>query len=362
MDQKPLIRKKDDVWAKAIAMVVSLAIASVGAVLAFWIGLPIPFLLGSVIAVTAASLAGMRIYLPNWLRNVVFFLLGLQAGSGVRPETFDQLAAWPGSFVMLFVTLILVTGLTYLLLRKGFGWDGQTALFSALPGALSFVLAAASDTRADMVKITIIQTTRLLLLIGFLAPLLAVLSRNAPHVDLAVTHELTLQSAAILFAGCLIGAVIGHYSRIPGGMMLGALLASALLHGTSTVAASLPRSISDIGTIVLGVLIGSRINAGHRRHILRYLPAALLAFAIGTSAAFATGAVVWLVFDIHPAQIALAFAPGALEALTVIAFSLGVDPAYVASHHVARFIMIAVTVPFLARWLNRKEGSKAIGE
>ena len=72
--------------------------------------------------------------------------------------------------------------------------------------------------------------------------------------------------------------------------------------------------------------------------------------------------VVWLVFDIHPAQIALAFAPGALEALTIIAFSLGVDPAYVASHHVARFIMIAVTVPFLARWLNRKEGSKGIGE
>ncbi|MBB2969674.1 AbrB family transcriptional regulator [Mesorhizobium sp. RMAD-H1] len=358
MDREPLIRGKDDVWAKATAMVVSLVIATVGAVLAFWIGLPIPFLLGSVITVTAASLAGIRIYLPDWLRNVVFFMLGLQAGSGVRPDTLDQLAAWPGSFVMLFVTLILVTGLTYLLLRKGFGWDGQTALFSALPGALSFVLAAASDTRADMVKITIIQTTRLLLLIGFLAPLLAVLGRGAPHVEAGAVHHLTLQAAAILFAGGLAGAVIGHFSRIPGGMMLGALLASALLHGTSMVAASLPRELSDIGTIVLGVLIGSRVNAGHRRHILRYLPAALLAFIIGTSAAVATGAVVWLVFDLHPAQIALAFAPGALEALTVIAFSLGVDPAYVASHHVARFLMIAVTVPFLARWLNSRQDSQ----
>ncbi|RCS24669.1 AbrB family transcriptional regulator [Phyllobacterium salinisoli] len=355
MDQQTLIPGKDDLWAKTVAMVVSLGIAAIGAVLAFWIGLPIPFLLGSVIAVTTASLSGLRIYMPDWLRNVVFFMLGLQAGSGVRPDTLDQLAAWPGSFALLFVTLILVTGLTFLLLRKGFGWDGQTALFSAIPGALSFVLAAASDTRADMVKITIIQATRLLLLIGFLAPLLAVLGRNAPHVDLTVAGDLTLQSAAILFVGGLAGALIGHYSRMPGGMMLGALLASAVLHGTSVVAASLPSAISDVGTIVLGVLIGSRINASHRRHIVRYLPAALLAFIIGTSAAFATGAVVWLLFDIHPAQIALAFAPGALEALTVIAFSLGVDPAYVASHHVARFLMIAITVPFLARWLKSRQ-------
>lgn len=350
MDQTPL--KQADLWTKAYALGMSLAIATAGALAAYWIGLPIPFLLGSVIAVTTASLSGLRIYLPDWLRNIVFFMLGLQAGSGVRPDTLAQLSAWPGSFAMLFVMLFAVTGLTYLLLRKGFGWDGQTALFSAIPGALSFVLAAASDTRADLTRITIIQVVRLLALIGFLAPLLAVLGRSAPHVDLTAAHELTLEAGAILFAGGLVGAFIGHYSRIPGGMMLGALLASAVLHGTSLVSASLPVRLSDIGTIVLGVLIGSRVNASHRRHLVRYLPVAVLAFIVGTSVAFATGAVVWLVFGIHPAQIALAFAPGALEALTVIAFSLGVDPAYVASHHVARFIMIAITVPFVARWLK----------
>jgi uncharacterized protein len=348
-----LLKPEDDLWTKGYALVLSLAVAAAGALAAYWIGLPIPFLLGSVITVTIASLSGVRIYLPDWLRNLVFFMLGLQAGSGVRPDTLGQLSAWPGSFVLLFVTLIVVTGLTYLLLRKGFGWDGQTALFSAIPGALSFVLAAASETRADMVRITIIQATRLLLLIGFLAPLLAVLGKSAPHVDLAAAHDLTLQSAGILVAGGLAGALLGHYSRMPGGMMLGALMASAVLHGTSLVEASLPTALSDVGTIVLGVLIGSRVNASHRRAIVRYLPAGLLAFVIGTSAAFAIGAVVWLLFDLHPAQIALAFAPGALEALTVIAFSLGVDPAYVASHHVARFIMIAVTVPFVARWLNK---------
>eukprot|EP01133_Synstelium_polycarpum_P026514 gene26514-31884_t len=244
------------------------------------------------------------------------------------------------------------------MLRKGFGWDGPTALFSSLPGALSFVLVAAMGTQANMVKITVVQCIRLLLLIGFLAPLLAVIARNAPHVVVEMNDHWTIQEALILFVCGLAGALLGQYTRVPGGMMLGALLASAALHAASVVTAVVPRSIADIGLIILGVLIGSRVGAEHRTQLVRYLPAALCAFVLGTAASFLAALAVWYVLDIHPAQIALAFAPGALEALTVIAFSLGVDPSYVASHHVARFLMIAFAVPFLARWLNDTDAKK----
>lgn len=334
------------------AAILSLLISAAGALVARQIGLPIPFLLGSTIAVTTASLSGVRIHLPDWLRVFVFFTLGIQAGSGVSPGTIDQMVSWPVSFMMLFVALVLVTGLTYFMLRKGFGWDGPTALFSSLPGALSFVLIAAMGTKANMVKITVIQCVRLLLLIGFLAPLLAIIARNAPHMVVELNYDWTVQEALILLACGLGGAILGHFSRVPGGMMLGALVASALLHGMSIVTAVVPRSIADIGLIVLGVLIGSRVGAEHRTQLLRYLPAALCAFVVGTVASFLAAFMVWYWLDIHPAQIALAFAPGALEALTVIAFSLGVDPSYVASHHVVRFLMIAFAVPFLARWLR----------
>ncbi|MBA8903660.1 AbrB family transcriptional regulator [Phyllobacterium sp. P30BS-XVII] len=340
------------------ATILSLFIASAGAFSAGFVGLPIPFLLGSTLAVTAASLSGVRIHLPDWLRVFVFFMLGIQAGSGVSPDTINQMVLWPVSFFMLFVALVAVTGLTYLMLRKGFGWDGPTALFSSLPGALSFVLVAAMGTQANMVKITVVQCIRLLLLIGFLAPLLAIIAKNAPHVVVEMNYNWTVQEALILFVCGLGGALLGHFTRVPGGMMLGALLASALLHGASLVTAVVPRSIADIGLIILGVLIGSRVGAEHRTQLVRYLPAALCAFVIGTVASFLAAFAVWYMLDIHPAQIALAFAPGALEALTVIAFSLGVDPSYVASHHVARFLMIALAVPFLARWLSNADANK----
>lgn len=336
-----------------LAALLTFLIAGTGAAVAYWVGLPIPFLLGSMCSVTIASLSGVRIYLPLWLRNAVFILLGVQAGSGVRPATLQQIGEWPLSFLLLFVMLVSVTGFTFMVLRYVFRWDAQTSFFSSLPGALSFVMAAASETRADLMKITIIQMVRLLLLIGLLAPVLNVLGQSAPHVNLAVVSDNQSREWLFLLLAGGLGAFIGHYSRLPGGMMLGALLASALVYVTGVVAVRVPPEMADMGMIILGVVIGSRVNAQHRGAILKYLPAALLSFIIGTGTAATVCFVAWLVTGLHPAQIALAFTPGALEALTVIAFSLGVDPAYVASHHVMRFMMIAIFVPFLARSLKK---------
>jgi uncharacterized membrane protein AbrB (regulator of aidB expression) len=52
-------------------------------------------------------------------------------------------------------------------------------------------------------------------------------------------------------------------------------------------------------------------------------------------------------------QTLVAFAPGALEALTVVAFQMNIDPAYVAAHHVVRFLALVIAVPVLTRWLGR---------
>ena len=41
----------------------------------------------------------------------------------------------------------------------------------------------------------------------------------------------------------------------------------------------------------------------------------------------------------------LAFAPGGLEAMTIMAFALNLDPAYVAAHQVARDIGLVLLMP-----------------
>jgi len=72
-----------------------------------------------------------------------------------------------------------------------------------------------------------------------------------------------------------------------------------------------------------------------------------VALAIVITAAFALAAQVWL--DLPYGQLWLAYAPGGVEAMTIMAFALGFDPAFVGGHHVVRIIAINLVIPL---WLR----------
>jgi uncharacterized membrane protein AbrB (regulator of aidB expression) len=74
---------------------------------------------------------------------------------------------------------------------------------------------------------------------------------------------------------------------------------------------------------------------------------------MGVAVAFA--AVAAWVAKVSFANALVAFAPGGLEAMTILAFILGLDPIYVGIHHFVRFIGIGVLVPFVVTWLQRND-------
>lgn len=330
------------------------AIAGAGGLIAHLIAVPVPWLIGSAMLVAAANLAGAPIRMPSAVRDVAFVILGALAGSGVTPEVLDQIALWPLSFVIQMAGVLGVICATMIFLRKALGWDRETAFFASLPGALSLVVATASQTRADMARVLVVQSVRLIVLLIVLTPLLAwleggpegqVVARGSSAVDLP-TWRVVLFCAAVLAA-----SLAGAKFRLPGGVMLGALLASAALHGTDYAPVAIPEPLVIFGLVAIGVLIGERLRREHREQLGRLLPAALGALAIGFAAAGLSGLLAHLLLGIDLGRIAVAYAPGALEALTAIAYQFDIDPAYVAAHHVVRFVALSISIPLLARWL-----------
>lgn len=329
------------------------AAAAAGGAIAWLAGVPVPFLLGASLATAFVALAGAQVRLPEPVRIFAFFALGVQAGSGVTPAALEQLWLWPASFAALLAAVSATIAVTYLYLTRVQRWSRQTAFFAALPGALTFVLAAARETGADYRAVTILQTVRLFLIIGFVVPLISVLEGGAAVIpDAALPPDAPRQFGLLLAAG-LLGAVAGHYSKLPGGMMLGALLSSAVLFGTASVNVRLPAAIANTGMIVLGMVIGSRFSGLGRHEIRKLAQASCAAFILGTAASAFIGYALHRATGIGLSKIALAFVPGAMEAMTVVSSALGVDPTYVAAHHVMRFFFIAVSVPFIARWLGQ---------
>lgn len=333
--------------------------AAAGGALFTALGLPAGWIAGSILVTAIFSLIGIQTEVPPIARKAIYIFLGILIGSAARPQILDQIATWPLSFSLLAIAMVLIIISTTSLLRRGFGWDRETAFFAGMPGALSIALATAEETNADMRKVAVTQSVRLLALIQLL-PLVIVSLFGGDGIDasgVSMPFE-AAGSPAIDFSLLIVLALAGSYLvtrfGIPGGDLLGSMLASAALYVTGTVDAALPDWMIIAGVVCLGAVAGSRFRPGDWPIMRGSAGAVLSAFGLALCISILTALLISWLISIPLPQALIAFSPGALDALTVLAFTMDLDPAYVAAHHVVRMFFLALTIPFLGRWLIQK--------
>ena len=135
--------------------------------------------------------------------------------------------------------------------------------------------------------------------------------------------------------------------------MLGGLFASAALLLSGVVEGRLPTVLALPCMIAMGAIAGSRFRPGDHVILPHIAGPALVAFSIAGAVSVVSAGLVTLLLGVDFIQTLLAFAPGGLDALVILAFQMNIDPAYVAAHHVARFIAMVAAVPLVARWLDK---------
>ena len=140
------------------AAAVALVIGSAGAALFWVIGFPAALLTGPASAVSIATIMGVHCVIPPALRDGVFLLIGVSIGSTVTPEVIATAMAWPLSLAVLLITLILVLILALIALERIFRFDRMTAMLSATPGHLSYVLSLSTDIGADVPRVALVQS------------------------------------------------------------------------------------------------------------------------------------------------------------------------------------------------------------
>ena len=76
-----------------ISVIRALAVGAIGGALAFVIGVPAPWLAGSLVATIIAVYSNQNLELPDWLRTLAFILLGIQTGTAVNADTLYRASA-----------------------------------------------------------------------------------------------------------------------------------------------------------------------------------------------------------------------------------------------------------------------------
>lgn len=329
----------------------TLAVAIVGGGALGLVGFPAGWLSGAILAVAGCAIAGRPMMLPVLLTRAIFVLIGISLGAVVTPETLHGMATYPASIAVLIVAMacIGVAGAGYLQLVHG--WDKTAAYLAAAPGGMSQVLVLAADLGADLRAVAIVQSIRVVVVAVGLPAGLSLLGL-AGHAARRGNGPLTLALAdemALLVVAAIAGAMIAHRFKLPGGLMFGAMFASAALHGSGLIHAVVPSWIANAAMIALGAVTGSRFTNTPPRLLLNYLGAGFGSFAVAVTIAAIFGSGLIGYFSLQPAEVMIAFAPGSVDAMMLLALALHLDPVYVGAHHVMRIVFVSVAMPLLAR-------------
>jgi hypothetical protein len=339
----------------------TLTIAAAGGIAFSLIGVPAGLVSGSILAVACAALAGRPVKVPLPLARVCFVLVGMLLGAVVTPATLRGVATWPLSIALLTLSTVATMVATTTYLRLAHRWDMLSALLGASPGSMAQVIVLAADFRADLRGIAIVQTMRVLVVAIGLPSGLAMFGLAAGGVIMVPGPPLmtSLPELALIAAVSTVTAVVMAKVRVPGGILFGAMAGSALLHGTGLVHAVLPWWLGASAVVILGAVVGARFANSTPRMLLDYVWAALGSSAVAIAVASFFVLVVTRYLPFRPADVAVAFAPGAQDTMMVLALALRLDPVYVGAHHLARFLIVTFTVALSARRLAGRKVAPA---
>ncbi|MEZ5844332.1 MAG: AbrB family transcriptional regulator [Hyphomicrobiaceae bacterium] len=333
----------------------TIAVALAGGMAFTLAGMPAPWLSGPAVAVAATTIAGAQLGVPRLVRTAALVFLGATMGTAVTPDTLGMMSRWPLSLAGLAFAVTAIMATIALYLERVHGYDRATARLAGVPGALPFVLALAAESQGDARRVAIIQMMRLLLLLVCLPTILTLAgaSRAPSGASLAVAADVALPAllprlALLLVAGTL-GGLVFERLKAPAGMLFGAMIASALLCGSGIIALAMPGWLMLPGYVIIGAMVGSNFAGTDLDLLRRTALAGIGSVLVGGGVALACAIVVANILHLPVAQVFLAYAPGGVETMTIMALALGLDPAYVGAHHVARFLGLGLIVPW---WLK----------
>ena len=339
----------------------TMALGAAGGLAAAQLHLPLALLLGSLLATATVAAAGWRplgrsILLPPKLRSAFIPVIGVSIGGAFTPEVAGQALRWWPSLLALLLFLPLLHAVGYAIYRKG-GLPRTESFFGAAPGGLIETVQMGEDAGGDVRLLTVLQFLRLILTIVFV-PLIfmgltggAVGSASGASLP-AAAIPLTPQEVAFLIGAGLFGVGLGRALRLPAYIMTGPILMSAITHAAGLVHGVPPAWLVGLTQVVVGCGLGARFvgtdpallwRAG-RLSVVNAAAALALTFGFALALAPVVGEPVAAVF--------LAYAPGGLAEMSLVALSLQFSVVYVTVHHVLRIVLSVMIARAGRRWIG----------
>ncbi len=341
-------------WSREAGVI---ACAALGGAAFALLDVPAAWLSGSMLLV---SILGVIRPLPDLRRpwfDATMIMSGTLIGSSATPEALAATARYPGSLLVLLLGMVAIMLATGAYLRFVARWSWIDSLLAAAPGALSTVIAVAQSKGANIGRIAAIQLFSILVLVAVLPSIMKLSGTGVAGAPPAVAIA-SIGDTALALGCALMAGLVFERLGITAPFILGATLSSAILYGTGLIHGTLPPEIATAVMVLLGAAMGGRVSNLKRGEIAALFPLAIGGFVVSMLVAFVFAWPAARLAGVPYASAMAAFAPGGLEAMAMLAFAMGLDPLYVGAHHLTRFMVLGLAMPFVLAWMKPEPPGK----
>ena len=322
------------------------------------IRLPAALLLGAMAAaILFAALEG-KLAVPRWPYVLAQGLIGCLVARGIGPAILATMwQRWPLFLAGVCSVLVISTSLGALLARSKV-LPGTTAVWGSTPGAATVMVLMSEGFGGDPRLVAYMQFLRVML-VALVASIVARLWVAPGAVRTAMDWFPVVAASPLCatIALAVVGSIAGAWSGIPAGALLIPLFAGIALSCTHLITITLPPWLMAGCYALLGWSIGLRFTREIVIHAARVFPK-IVAFNL-TLIALCAGlaGLLHVTVGIDPLTAYLATSPGGADSVAIIAASSPVDVPFVMAMQMARFILVMLAGPLLARSVARWTGS-----
>jgi uncharacterized protein len=317
--------------------------------------LPAALLLGAMAAAILVAVFDGKLAVPHWPFVLAQGLIGCLVARSIGPAILVTMARqWPLFLAGVCSVLLISTSLGALLARRKV-LPGTTAVWGSSPGAATVMVLMSEGFGGDPRLVAYMQFLRVML-VALVASVVARLWAPPGDLARAAIDWFPAVSAGSLWetmALAVLGAIIGAKSKVPAGALLVPLFAGIALSCAHVMTITLPPWLMAGCYALVGWSIGLRFS----REIVIYAARVFPKIAASTLALIALcgglAALLHLIAGTDPLTAYLATSPGGADSVAIIAASSHVDMPFVMAMQTARFIIVLLVGPALARAVAR---------
>jgi len=350
-------RSVGDLRARIPAILTALAVGVPAGYLCDSIDLPIPWMIGPMVAVAALNLLGVQMDSPPYARQMGQVLLGSALSLYFTPPVVTALAAnWP-AIVLATLSTFLIATLAAVILSRVSGVEPRSTFFASIPGGAMAMANLAHRYGAQIAPVAVAHSLRvsiLVLVIPFVLtyggiPLETGDYRPAVPLDIGVL-------VPWLLAGFVLGEISERLHMHNGYLLMPIFFGAAFTVGEVPLSA-VPDWMTKFAQLMFGLVLGARYErAFFARHKL-FIPFAVLSSLFALAASMVVGLALAWAFELPIATMIISTSPGGMAEMSITAQALGIGVPAVIAFHLARVVVVNMGTQHIyvgaTRWLGR---------